>query len=49
MTGIKLHDCFIVSVTRAEHVKAEANKIQFFNDNLHTAIKLFIKYAQDGR
>ena len=44
MTGIKLHDCFIVPVTRAEHIKAEANKIQFFNDNLHIAIKLFMEY-----
>ena len=44
MTGIKLHDCFIAMVTRAEHIEAEKHKIEFFNNHLTEAIRNLINY-----
>lgn len=49
MTGIKLHDCFIVPLTREQHIKAETDKIGFFNNHLHEAIKNLITYLKQKK
>jgi hypothetical protein len=43
---LKLTDYLIVAVTREQHQKAEAFKILYFFENIHTAINNLIKYVR---
>lgn len=49
MGSLKLNDFLVVPVTREEHLKAERNKIQFFEDNLAKCLNLIFEYLEEQK
>lgn len=46
MGSLKLNDFLAVPVTREEHIKADANRIDFLSDNLAESLNLIFEYIE---